>query len=502
MNNARVDAQFDGSRKRPQSVLVNNSGPQKIFPVRKASTVQATRGYFPSVPRKTYIYDSGGLHPLSLPLASTATANAYTLQLSSDHLLAQMDPSTSSHPSSSYAGDFPSKTALPVANNGFIPNPGMYMGQFPWPQPAYPQPGNATLSYSPAASSPGVGAADAYNPLQGAQTYYYPPAPANVAQATYVQSFINSYTLQPTVALPPQHASALLQYNRPPCPQATFAGVPPPYQVQGAYYPNMPPPMLQNGYLHQSHSAEPAMGSASSPPQTTEDREERKQRRNRTKRYDITQDADFRPTGETDHHGNPRFECRRAWCGIVIISDSYRKHLTSTKHRGSKSATFRCPDCSTTLSRGDALNRHRKGTACTGQSPELAMDAQPPYPVISQNSTSSASASPAAVPTVPVTVLAPAAMPTVSATFNAIENVQIPPQVVEVTQAQEMAVISEPLLPAPASSELPETEVDVVLTEEQIAACVGTLDSEALTNFMTYIDNYNVEDPKTWDFPH
>ncbi|KAG0703694.1 hypothetical protein DFH29DRAFT_1078820 [Suillus ampliporus] len=420
------------------------------------------------------------LYLLPLPSISTANAHTHTLKLSSDYLLDQMDASTSSHPSSSFDA-----SPLPVGNNnGFIPNPGMYMSQMHWPQPAYPQPGNATV-YASVASSPDVGAADVYNSFEGAQTSSYSPALANVMQAPYVQSFIDPYTMQPTVALPPQDASAPLQYNHPPCPPGAFAGAPPHYQVQGVYYPNMPPQMLQNPSLHQyeGHAAELSMGFASSSlPQASassasagekrvaEDREDRKEKQKRVKRSDIRWDIDFFPLKETDDNGNQRFECLREGCGKIIIAASYNKHIKTANHQGVKSAEYTCPRCFLLLSRGDSLKRHLKGKLCASQRRKVEMGLPPS--VINQGSTSSAFSSAGGLPSVPFTVYAPAAapsMPTVTA------NLQIPPHAVEVTQAP--AVDAEPLLPAPASSRFPEAIFDESTTQEAIDAYLATLNT-------------------------
>ncbi|KAG0698436.1 hypothetical protein DFH29DRAFT_1081769 [Suillus ampliporus] len=386
---------LNGSRKGPQSVLVNNGGPQKIFPVRK---YKQREGIFQAVIDKR-IYTALVafiLYLLPLPSISTANAHTHTLKLSSDYLLDQMDASTSSHPSSSF-----DTSPLPVGNNnGFIPNPGMYMIQMPWP--------------------PGA-----------------------------------------------------------------FAGAPPHYQVQGVYYPNMPPQMLQNPSLHQyeGHAAELSMGFASSSlPQASassasagekrvaEDREDRKEKQKRVKRSDIRWDIDFFPLKETDDNGNQRFECLREGCGKIIIAASYNKHIKTANHQGVKSAEYTCPRCFLLLSRGDSLKRHLKGKLCASQRRKVEMGLPPS--VINQGSTSSAFSSAGGLPSVPFTVYAPAAapsMPTVTA------NLQIPPHAVEVTQAP--AVDAEPLLPAPASSRFPEAIFDESTTQEAIDAYLATLNT-------------------------
>ncbi|KAG0703698.1 hypothetical protein DFH29DRAFT_1068506 [Suillus ampliporus] len=439
-----------------------------------------------------------------------------------------MNPSTSSHPSSSYAAHSSSEAPLPVGNNnGFIPNPGMYMNQMPWPQPAYPQTGNATVQmnnpsflppngvpapgprYASVAPSPNVGAADAYNYSQGVQTFAYPPGsqpaypqPGNATVQMNNPSFlppnagacsrspIRLSRALPKFALPPQQASAPLQYNQPPCPPGAFAGAPSQYQVQGVYYPNMPPPMLQSPYLPQHHGqgAEVAMGFASpSLPQTStssvsagkkraaEDCEDRKDKKKRAKRTHVQDDGDFvsflfilfsRQSQTTMAISD--ILCRREGCGKIIIAASYHNHVKSAKHLGAKSADYTCPRCFMLLSRGDALKRHLKGGLCVKkQLIDVQLGWAPTYPVIGQGSMSSTSTSLGALPTAPFTVHAPAAapsIPTVPATFNVTENLPVAPQAVEVPQAP--TVVAEPSLPAPALPESPEIMFDGYIAEE------------------------------------
>ncbi|KAG1782641.1 hypothetical protein EV702DRAFT_394046 [Suillus placidus] len=150
-------------------------------------------------------------------------------------------------------------------SNSSVPNAGMYMGQFPWPQPAYipgyaPPPNypygmppdgthGAAPQYAPVAPSAGVGAGVAHHAFQPAQHGYYPPAVAGVPGATNVGPD------QPLTAAapPPQYPPAPPLYHQP-FPSNSVPGAPNPYA----------PPIPHQGYLQQPHGPGLAMGSASS----------------------------------------------------------------------------------------------------------------------------------------------------------------------------------------------------------------------------------------------
>ncbi|KAG2365507.1 hypothetical protein BDR07DRAFT_643192 [Suillus spraguei] len=111
----------------------------------------------------------------------------------------------------------------------YTPNTGMYMNQFPWPQPAYiPHQGYAPVHsyypygvppngmygtappYTPAAPPPGVGPGAAHHALQVGQNSYYPPAAADVSCAAY----IGPHSLPTAVGSDPQRTRATLQPYR------------------------------------------------------------------------------------------------------------------------------------------------------------------------------------------------------------------------------------------------------------------------------------------------
>ncbi|KAG2336116.1 hypothetical protein BDR05DRAFT_953584 [Suillus weaverae] len=155
------------------------------------------------------------------------------------------------------------KSTLKASSHGSdssVPNTGMNMGQFPWPQPAYipgyapppnylyGMPPNGTHGAAPQyAPSAGVGAGVAHHAFQPGQNGHHPPVVANVPDATYVGPGPPL-----TVAAPPSQ----------------YPPTPPPYHqpfpsnsLPGAVNPYVPP-MLPQGYLQQLHGAGLATGSA------------------------------------------------------------------------------------------------------------------------------------------------------------------------------------------------------------------------------------------------
>ncbi|KAG2136501.1 uncharacterized protein EDB93DRAFT_780763 [Suillus bovinus] len=150
----------------------------------------------------------------------------------------------------------------------YMPNTGMYMGQFHWPQPAcilhsgyapahphnpYGVPVNGTHgSYAPVTRSPGVGARVSHHAFQPGQNGCHPPAVANVSCATHVGPY-------------PQHPSAPFLHHQP-FPSTSLPGVANPYI----------PPIPHRGCHHRHHGTGIAAGSASSslprvPKRTAED---------------------------------------------------------------------------------------------------------------------------------------------------------------------------------------------------------------------------------------
>ncbi|KAG1886082.1 hypothetical protein F4604DRAFT_1675754 [Suillus subluteus] len=106
----------------------------------------------------------------------------------------------------------------------YMPNTGMYMGQVPWPQPAYIPPGYAPARphfphggvsrngtngtappHAPVAPSSGVGPGVPPHAFQAGQNGHYPPATANVLRATCV----GPYPPLTAAAPPQQHPSVL-----------------------------------------------------------------------------------------------------------------------------------------------------------------------------------------------------------------------------------------------------------------------------------------------------
>ncbi|KAG1742665.1 uncharacterized protein EDB91DRAFT_289954 [Suillus paluster] len=93
-----------------------------------------------------------------------------------------------------------------------------------------------------------------------------------------------------------------------------------------------------------------------------------------------------------DENGRRVIKCLR--CDEKMNSTSYGKHIQTLKHRGLTEGEFIC-GCGHPYSRIDALERHWKDSPC---GKKRKMCKRPSSSIPSQGSTSSASASPAAVP--------------------------------------------------------------------------------------------------------
>lgn len=76
----------------------------------------------------------------------------------------------------------------------------------------------------------------------------------------------------------------------------------------------------------------------------------------------ISDDPLFEPM--SDEHGQPngKFKCTKD--GMVINSESYRKHIKTKNHLGIKLEVYRCLGCSKTYARRDSCKRHYYGSAC------------------------------------------------------------------------------------------------------------------------------------------
>lgn len=144
----------------------------------------------------------------------------------------------------------------------YMPSTSVYMGQFPWPQPAYipnsgiyypyGMPANGTHNvpppYAPVAPSPSAGAGVAHHASQAGQNVYQPPALANVSYATHVGPY-----LPLTAAAPSQDPSTPPLYHQP-FQSTSFSGGANPYAA----------PIPHQGYFHQHHGPGLATGFASS----------------------------------------------------------------------------------------------------------------------------------------------------------------------------------------------------------------------------------------------
>ncbi|KAG2136521.1 uncharacterized protein EDB93DRAFT_782259 [Suillus bovinus] len=327
----------------------------------------------------------------------------------------------------------------------YMPNTGMYMGQFHWPQPAciphpgyapaHPQypygvPANGThVPYAPVAPSSGVGAGVAPHASQPGQNGCHPPTGANVACATNV----GPYPPLATVAPPPQHPSAPFLYHQP------FPSVSQP----GAANPCVPP-MPHQGCLDQHRGSELTTGSASSslpkvpssPVGQKHSAEDIECDIKRNKVYGgMKNDPLFTPV--LDHFGQPNgtYKCSRD--GMVLNPESYRRHIRTQRHLGIKLEKFKCSDCSKTYTRKDAYKRHLVNGKC-GQSTDANA---PPSCSASQNSTSSAPATPVtAAPTMALTNSHPCST---SATSMS-PNMQIAPLADCVAQSRKTPSLADP----------------------------------------------------------
>ncbi|KAG1793976.1 uncharacterized protein HD556DRAFT_460541 [Suillus plorans] len=383
--------------KGPSSHLVNDGGPQKLFPQRKAPAVETRlEGYaFKAALDEHINIGSVAFILYPSPTAPTATATSYThSNILINHLLTPMRKFIP-HVSSSHGSDSSNATQ-------YTPNTCKYMGRFRWPQPSrIPFPGSyypygvsangmhsAPPAYAPVALSPGVGAGFVDHAFQTGQNGYFPPPGADVSCATYG----GPYSLPTAAAHPPQDPSATPLYHQP----ISFPGAANPY---AALVPHQ-------GYLHQNHGSVLATGSAfSSLPQAP--RINQKHVVEHLHYHDVKQakiapggmknDPLFTPVLDRLGQPNGTFVCSRD--GMVLNPGSYLKHLKTKKHLGFKLEKFKCSGCPKTYTRRDAYKRHLINSKC-GQS--TAVDALLPYSA-SQNSTSSASAAPAMAPTTALT---------------------------------------------------------------------------------------------------
>ncbi|KAG1814005.1 uncharacterized protein BJ212DRAFT_1482351 [Suillus subaureus] len=266
---------------------------------------------------------------------------------------------STSHPSSSNDSD--SSNAAQ-----YMPNTGMYMGQLPWPQPAYiphlgfynpdnvepNAPHGDAPSYAPVAPSPDAGAGVEHHAFQAGPNGYYPPAVADVSGATYV----GPYPPLTQTAPPPQHPSA------PPLCRQSF----PSSSFPGAANPYTPPEPYQE-YIHQNHA--PWLSAPFAPlfvprapslsvgkKRVAEGLEERGVKRTKIVSSRIKNDPLFKPV--LDQHGQPNgtFVCSKD--GIILNPESYLKHLKTKNHLGFKLERYKCPGCIKTYARRDACKRH------------------------------------------------------------------------------------------------------------------------------------------------
>ncbi|OAX39521.1 hypothetical protein K503DRAFT_799566 [Rhizopogon vinicolor AM-OR11-026] len=363
---------------------------------------------------------------------------------------------------------FPSAPPQPQNNRGFIPYPGMSIGPMTW-IPAYgPQPNatvqvkdESTFQYNEGASiapahvpvaSSGVGAGDAQNVFQAA-----PHSVVNIGNATYNQSFINPYSPNPATAAPPQYSFMSSQQY----PQAAFPlGQPPIYVV-----PQQLPFPGQNIYPPQYIDALPAPtvslpSEATAPSTGPKRRKGRKKDRKLWQLTQISEDADFEPTGEKDRRGIQKFQCLRKGCGKTIMATSYEKHIKTASHRGDTSCFADCPICGRRLSRNDAVKRHL--TQCLERRARA---------LAAETSEDSTSLSPMAVPTAPFTydehfTYEPTTgtwVPSVSPTY--VETMQMAPSADEVTQSSNTTLFMDHLPDVPESSESPETTAEAAAND-------------------------------------
>ncbi|KAG1793958.1 uncharacterized protein HD556DRAFT_457410 [Suillus plorans] len=325
----------------------------------------------------------------------------------------------------------------------YMPNTSVYMGQFPWPQPAcipnsgvyypYGMPANGAHSvpppYVPVAPSPGAGVGVAHHVSQAAQNSYQPPVLANVSYATHVGPYPPL-----TAAAPSQDLSAPPLYHQP-FPSISFSGGTNPYAA----------PIPHQGYFHQHHGPGLATGFVSSSlPQApsfsvsqkciAEDLD-RHIKQSKIVPGGMKNDPLFTPV--LDELGQPKgtFVCSRD--GMILNPESYLRHIRTKKHLGFKLEKFKCHHCSKTYTRRDAYKRHFVNGKCEQST---AVDASSEYST-SENSTSSASAAPV-TPTMAFTCSYPYPMLATSMS----QNMQIAPPATYITQSCGTPTVVDPVL--------------------------------------------------------
>ncbi|KAG2125621.1 hypothetical protein BD769DRAFT_1668886 [Suillus cothurnatus] len=345
-------------------------------------------------------------------------------------------------------------TSNPSLSNGSdsnatqdMPNSGMYMGQFPWPQPAYtPYPNfyypygvapNAPLgtapTYAPAAPSPDVGTGAEHHAFQAGPNGYYPPALPDVSGATYDGPY------PPLTGVTPQQHLSAPPLNHQPFPSSSFPGAANHYA----------PPAPHQGYTHQYHG--PGLPTAFAPSfvpeapslsvgqkRVAEDFQEHHFKRIKIGSYKINDDPLFKPV--LDQYGQPdgTFVCCKD--GMILHPESYRKHLKTRNHLGFKLIKYKCPEpsCAKTYTRRDACKRHWDN-GCGKLAPE---GARLSYSKACLRSMSFASAAPATVPATAFAYSHPCPMPVMPTS----ENVQIPPPAVWAMQSFGTPTVADPVL--------------------------------------------------------
>ncbi|KAG1845439.1 hypothetical protein C8R48DRAFT_817237 [Suillus tomentosus] len=326
----------------------------------------------------------------------------------------------------------------------YMPSTSVYMGQFPWPQPAcipnsgiyypYGMPANGTHNvpppYAPVAPSPSAGAGVAYHASQAGQNGYHPLALANVSCATHV----GPYPLL-TAAAPSQDPSAPPLYHQP-FPSTSFSGGANPYAA----------PIPHQGYFHQHHgpglatnfasSSLPQAPSFSVSPKCIAEDIDRHIKQSKIVPGGMKNDPLFTPVLDELDQPKGTFVCSRD--GMILNPESYLRHLRTKKHLGFKLEKFKCNNCSKTYTRRDAYKRHFVNGKCEHST---AVGASPGYSA-SENSTSSASAAPATTPTMAFTCSYPYPM---SATSMS-QNMQIVPPAAYITQSCGTPTVVDPVL--------------------------------------------------------
>ncbi|KAG2099825.1 uncharacterized protein F5147DRAFT_331674 [Suillus discolor] len=282
------------------------------------------------------------------------------------------------HPSSPHGSDSSNATQ-------YMPNTGMYMGQFPWPQPAcIPYPGHAPAhpyypysvplngthgappSYAPVAHSPGVGAGVAHHVFQTGQNGYCPCAVTNVSLVTYVGPY-----LPPTAAaLPPQGPPAPPLYHQP------FLSFPAAANPCAS-------PIPHQRYLHQHNGTGLVTDSASQAPSVSliqrhmaEYLHHRYIKQTKIGSGGIKNDPLFKPVLNRLGEPNGSYVCSKD--GMLLRSPaSYFKHIRTQRHLGFKLQKFKCPGCSKAYTTSDSYKKHLENGNCE-QSTDVG--ALPLYP--------------------------------------------------------------------------------------------------------------------------